>query len=425
MAFALYSLLLTLVAPLVRIRLWWRGRKSPGYQERIPERFGHVVPPGKPVIWVHAVSAGETIAIAPLIARLTEQFAGLDFVVTTMTPTGAAEVVRHLEGKVHHYYAPYDFPWAVDRFFRKMRPLLLILVETELWPGWMRQAKKRGVPVLLVNARLSAASTRGYEKVSALTKPMMASIKEIACQTEDHAKRFQQLGAAKDKVQVLGSVKFDVAAPANLEAVVTQLQQRWQAANRPVWIAASTHSGEEESLLTAHKILLSQHPHALLILVPRHPERCDAVQKLITTQGLGCDRYSDSQHVALPQVVLVDVMGLLTTLYAVADVAFIGGSLNDTGGHNPIEAAVHKLPILMGPSRHNFEDVCQQFEAAAGLATVNNAEELSATLSQLLNDNNRRNAMADNAYTIVEQNRGATIRLENLLTREITAVIAQ
>ena len=357
LAFALYQGVLVLLYPLVRLRLWWRGRQEPAYRERVQERFG-VVPNEIPAgaVWMHSVSAGETNAIAPLVTQLQDAYPELPFLVTTMTPTGSAQVQNLLGDQVAHCYAPYDFPWAVNAFFAKVQPRLLVLMETELWPNLIHAAAKAQVPVVLINARLSERSARGYRRISALTRPMLGQLTQIACQEAEHEQRFRALGASTGSLSTLGSIKFDKALPPEQEAKVAALSQQWQLAQRWVWIAASTHPGEDEVVLEAHQQLLARVPSALLLLVPRHPVRAEAVVGLAQQANLRVAKQTQadalsSDEVAQLQVLVADTMGQLQQLYGLADVAFIGGSLVPMGGHDPIEAALCRLPMVMGPAK--------------------------------------------------------------------------
>lgn len=381
-----YQVLLVLVWPLVRVRLWWRGRREPGYRERVAERFGHApadLPTG--AIWVHAVSAGETIAAVPMIEGLSAANPHVPLLVTTMTPTGSGEVVRRLGSKVSHCYAPYDFRWAVDAFLDRVRPRALILVETELWPNLVLRSRQRGIPVVLVNGRLSERSARGYARIGPLVAIMLAQFDLIACQSEAHRSRFLALGANPASVRVLGSVKFDLTLNDGQRTEAARLRQVWGLVDRPVLIAASTHPGEEEQVLEAFCTLRRTFPSTCLLLVPRHPVRATQVAELVTRKGLKVARQSEL-HNSAEDVVVGDVMGALLTLYGVADIAFVGGSLVPHGGHNPIEAAVWGKPVLVGPHVFNFQAVVDGFREASALTMVADASMLADALLRLIAD---------------------------------------
>jgi 3-deoxy-D-manno-octulosonic-acid transferase len=328
-------------------------------------------------------------------------------------------VVNLLGERVAHCYAPYDFRDAVDRFFDRVRPRLLVLMETELWPNMLEAARSRGTPVLLVNARLSERSARGYARVGALTARMLDSLKFVACQYPDHVQRFVNLGADAERVAALGSVKFDIELPEDHAVRCAELQTRWRLGDRPVWIAASTHPGEEEQVLEAHGSVRAVCPDALLILVPRHPNRRQEVSELIERSGFSYGRMSDGDELAAVDVILGDTMGRLLYLYGLSQVAFVGGSLIQHGGHNPIEAAVCAQPVLMGPQLYNFPDVAAAFQAAGCLAVVGDAAALAREVIRYLTESDQRRAAADTALEVVSANRGATDRLLALLEREL------
>ena len=417
-----YSFLLLLARPLVRLRLAYRARRDPAYGERIQERFARL-PEGLPegAVWFHTVSAGETIAAAPIILALADRHPDVPVLVTTMTPTGSAQVARLLDDRVAHCYAPYDFPGVVTRFYDRLSPRLLVLMETELWPNMLREAARRGVPALLVNARLSERSARGYGRIGALTRSMLTSLRFIACQYADHAERFLALGAAADQVGALGSVKFDVRLPADHGERVRALTADWSLDGRPVWIAGSTHPGEESVVLAAHQQLKARFPELLLILVPRHPERRGEVGALIDQAGFSQAWMSEVSAPVGRDVVLGDTMGELLYLYGLADVAFMGGSLISVGGHNPIEAAVCRVPLVMGPETFNFPDVVAAFGEAGCLHLITDATSLADRVGAYLDDETARQAAGRRAAGVVERNRGATERLLELLSAEVRA----
>lgn len=425
---ALYALLLLLARPLVLLRLSWRARKTPEYGKRTGERFGRL-PDNIPrsVVWVHTVSAGETIAAAPLIRALAAQLGSSAsaprLLVTTMTPTGSAEVRRLFGTTVAHCYAPYDFKDAVQRFVGRVEPTALVLMETEIWPNMIRVTADRNVPVVLLNARLSERSARGYGRVGTLIRPVLRRFTWIACQYAADAERFRALGVSPAQLDVTGSVKFDVAQQRNSREQDVQISALSTSAaldSRPVWIAGSTHPGEDELVLAAHQELQKAFPELCLLLVPRHPERFDEVARLAATrcptQRLSTLLSSSTEAGNapagdVPAVVVVDVMGLLRPLYGLAQVAFVGGSLIDRGGHNPIEAAVAGVPIIMGPGRHNFVGVCALFAEAGCLHEAADAAQLRAEVARLLADASAREAQGRRARELVAEHAGASARL--------------
>ena len=415
---ALYAALLVLCYPFVVLLLIWRGTRNPAYRGGRRERFGWVYASApRDVIWVHAVSAGEVIAAAPLIRRLMTMVPDVRVLVTTMTPTGANQVRRLLGNRVSHCYAPYDFPWALYRFLKRVRPRLLVLIETELWPNMVRMSAARKIPVVLINARLSERSARGYRRIAGLTRMMLSQLTWIAAQYPEHAQRFIKLGAPPDIVDVVGNVKFDVELPDDLTERIAALRTRWGAKDRPVWIAASTHAGEDEIILEAHRRLLERMPEALLILVPRHPERFDDVAKL-ASERLVTQRMTGTSG-GQAQVIVGDTMGQLVYLYGIAQIAFIGGSLVEHGGHNPIEAAAAGLPLLMGPHDFNFTSVVAVFEEAGCLHRVVDAVNLAASVNVLLEDTVRREAESKSAREAVSSHAGATARIAERLVHEL------
>ncbi|NOX49811.1 MAG: 3-deoxy-D-manno-octulosonic acid transferase [Gammaproteobacteria bacterium] len=420
----MYQIILWLVLPLVWLRLQWRGRKEPGYAVRQSERFGRVPPSIRPhPVWFHTVSAGESIAAAPLVQTLQADFPELPFLMTTMTPTGSGQVRQRLPD-VDHCYAPYDFGFAVRRFFTAVQPRMLVLMETELWPNLIAEAHRLEIPVLLINARLSARSARGYEKVWRLTHRMLSHVRFIACQSEQHQRRFIELGANPQTVETTGSVKFDVSLPVDFDATVMGLQKAFAWDDAPVWIAASTHPGEDEIVLKTHLELIEKIPGLKLLLVPRHPVRTDEVCQLVKRSGLTAAKQSELviTHAAdvAPDVVVGDLMGTLLYLYGVAQVAFVGGSFVEVGGHNPIEPALCGIPSISGPHQFNFTDVMSDLERVGGHVTARKAEQLEALLAgYLLNPTDRATA-GDAAMACVAANRGASARVLELLRSRIT-----
>ena len=403
----LYQVLLVLALPWIWVRLKVRARREPAYGQRRRERFGRV-PSGVStgVIWFHTVSAGETNAAAPVIRAVQERFPDDTFLVTTMTPTGSARVTSLLGDAVEHCYAPYDYPWAVARFVGRVRPKALVLMETELWPNLVEQTASSGASVYLVNARLSARSYRGYRRIGPLVRRMLGCIDEIVCQYEDTAARFRSLGAKS--VEVTGSVKFDAEMPPDRFGVGDL-----GFGTAPVWIAGSTHAGEEETVLDAHRLLRERFPDIGLILVPRHPERAAGVVQLATQHGFSTGSLSERPRGV--DVLVGDVMGTLAHLYPHAGVAFVGGSLDGTGGHNPIEAAVHGLPVLMGPTRHDVEEICARFAAAGCLHPVTGVNDIARVVGELFADPARRAREGESAKGVVDANRGARRAVVNRL----------
>lgn len=419
----LYTALFYLGLPLVAIRLWLRSRKAPAYAKRIGERFSYGMPRLQPGgIWVHAVSVGESIAAAPMIRALLQRYPQLPITVTCMTPTGSERIQALFAGepRIQHCYLPYDLPCAAARFLDHAKPKLAVIMETELWPNHIHQCAKRGIPVALANGRLSERSARGYGRFSKLTAPMLAEMSFFAVQTEAEAQRFRDLGARPQTVEVTGSIKFDLTIDPQLLQRAHELRGQWQALERPVWIAASTHEGEDEVVLDAHRRLLANYPNALLILVPRHPERFNSVFELCQREGFATVRRSTGANVeADTSVLLGDTMGELLFLYALADSAFVGGSLVPNGGHNLLEPAALAKPVLSGPHLFNFLDIAAQLREAGALAEVDDAEGLAVEVQRLFELPRDAQRMAEAGLAVMRRNQGALQRLLDGLGRLI------
>ncbi|RON83597.1 MULTISPECIES: lipid IV(A) 3-deoxy-D-manno-octulosonic acid transferase [Pseudomonas] len=417
----LYTALFYLGLPLVAIRLWLRARKAPAYARRIGERFSWGLPAMQPGgIWVHAVSVGESIAAAPMIRALLARYPQLPITVTCMTPTGSERIQALFanEPRIQHCYLPYDLPCAAARFLDRVRPKLAVIMETELWPNHIHQCAKRGIPVALANGRLSERSARGYGRFAKLTAPMLAEMSLFAVQTEAEAERFRQLGARSETVEVTGSIKFDLSIDPQLLVRASELREQWQAGERPVWIAASTHEGEDTVVLDAHRQLLANHPDALLILVPRHPERFNPVFELCRQQGFETIRRSSAEPVtASTSVLLGDTMGELLFLYALADSAFVGGSLVPNGGHNLLEPAALAKPVLSGPHLFNFLEIAAMLREAGALQEVDDAHGLAVAVQRLFELPRDAQKMADAGLRVMRSNQGALQRLLDGLDR--------
>jgi 3-deoxy-D-manno-octulosonic-acid transferase len=417
MARCLYTLFYYLITPIIVLRLLWRSRKAPAYRQRIGERFGFFKAPSlRGSIWLHTVSVGETIAAVPLVKQLQKQYPHKSIVVTTMTPTGSERVKALLGDSVFHVYAPYDLPGCIKRFLARIEPSILIIMETELWPNTIELCAQRYIPVLLVNARLSQKSAAGYQRFAALSQPMLRGLSGIAAQTEVDASRFVALGFSPERMQVTGSIKFDIAINEALQAQAQKLKAHWQQpAQRLVWIAASTHEGEDEIILAAHKQLLQQQPQALLVLVPRHPERFKQVAMLIEQAGFSAVRRSEGLEPALEtQVYLADTMGEMMLLLGASDIAVVGGSFIASGGHNMLEPAAWGLPIITGESDYNFLEISALLQQAQALTKVADANALAAELLSLT-DQSLRQQRGTAAMAVVEKNRGSLQRLLALL----------
>lgn len=409
MARLTYSFVLYLLTPLIWLRLLWRARRQPEYLQRLGERYGFYGrrPPG-PLLWVHAVSVGETRAAQPLVEALQRRWPAHRILLTGMTPTGR-QAAREVYGdRVVQAYLPYDYPGAVDRFLRHFSPEFGVLMETEVWPNLLAAARRRGVPVMLANARLSARSARGYGRIGALARPAFASLAGVAAQTADDASRLAELGVAP--VEVCGNLKFDVQPPADKLA----LGRQWRAAlgERPVWLAASTREGEEELVLQAWR---SVAPEALLVLVPRHPQRFAEVAALLGARGIEFARRSEELPGPASRVWLGDSMGEMAAYYALADLAFVGGSLLPLGGQNLIEAAACGCPVLVGPHTFNFKQATEDALAAGAALRVADADALGVAVDRLLADETALAGMREAAQSFARAHQGATGRMLALI----------
>ncbi len=392
--------------------LVWRGLRYRAYWHRWPERFGFVPPLlGLRTIWVHAVSVGEVRSSAPLVAELVRRYPEHRIVVTTMTPTGSQQVRDLFGERVSHCYVPYDFPDAVRRFLGRIRPEVAVVAETEFWPNIFVECSRRGIPLLLVNGRVSQASLRGYLRVPNITRAMLAKADLLCAQTPVDAQRLRNLGAPSDLVHVTGNLKFDVELPRALLAEASALRDQWGRA-RPVWIAASTHRGEERKVLAAFRALAERYPKLLLVLVPRHPERFGAVARLCRRRGFKVALRSRTPA-ALPlgtEVLVGDTMGELQRLYAAADVAFIGGSLVAHGGQNLLEACAVDVPVIFGPYMFHFEEISAMALERGAARQVHDVARLVAAVALYLDQPELRRAAGRAAHTLVSDNRGALAR---------------
>lgn len=413
-----YTLFFYLLTPLVILRLCYRSLKAPAYRQRMAERFGLFSGPSVGAsIWVHSVSVGETIAAAPLIKQLQQRYPDTPLVVTTMTPTGSVRVKALFGDSVLHVYAPYDLPGAILRFIRHFNPQLLVIMETELWPNTIHYSHKRAVPVIVANARLSAKSAAGYRRFAALTQSMLAQLTKVVAQSQADAERFLSLGLGSEQVTVSGSIKFDISLADELKAKAQALKAQWSNnGQRLVWLAASTHEGEDEIILEAFKQLLANSAadkaEPLLVLVPRHPERFQRVGRL--SQQMGFNTAQRSQVANPPvdcQVFIGDTMGELLLFFGCADIAFVGGSLVDNGGHNMLEAAVWGLPIITGQSDYNFLEISGLLQQQGALRKVADSTELAQCLEQLRVSPEARAQMGEPALQVMADNRGALDRL--------------
>ena len=413
----LYALAWAVAAPLAVARLAWRARRSPGYLERLGERFGFYAPAvPAPCIWIHAVSVGETRAAAPIVHALSRRHPGHRILVTHMTPTGRSTGLELFGERVERAWLPYDMRFAVRRFLRHHRPRFGILLETEIWPRLLEECSAQGIPVVLANARLSRRSARRYARFPRLTRWALSNLRGIAAQTQADAERFRALGAASAAVS--GNVKYDLQVPDRLVQLGAGFRARF-GAPRPVWVAGSTREGEEALLLDAFAAMATE---ALLVIVPRHPERFAEVAALASARGLAVARRSEDREVAPGVRVLVgDSMGEMLAYYAAGDVAIMGGSLLAFGSQNLIEPAALGKPVIVGPHTYNFEEAAEGAIHAGAALRVKDAREALAAAAALSADEARRAQMGEQARQFVAAHRGAVDRLMRWLDEVLGA----
>jgi 3-deoxy-D-manno-octulosonic-acid transferase len=413
---AVYVFLSWLLPPFACLRLLWRARREPRYLEHLGERFGHYeVAPTAPIIWLHAVSLGETRGAEPLVKALIAQYPGHSILLTHMTPTGREAGQALYGATVAQAYLPYDYPAAVARFLEHFAPRVGIVMETEIWPNLIHACHRRKLPLLLANARLSERSARGYGRFPGFSRAVLNELAVIVAQTESDAVRFRKLGAIA--VEVAGNIKFDIEPPASQLALGAAFRTGYGA--RPVLLAASTREGEEELLLD----VLSAMPQAdlLLVMVPRHPQRFDEVAKLVHSRGLAMQRRSEKRGVAADtRVLLGDSLGELFAYYRAADLAFVGGSLVPWGGHNLIEACAVGTPVIIGPYTMNFAEATESAVACGAALRVGDAAELARSAAALLDDAARRQVMHEHALEFARQHRGATQRTLEIISRAMS-----
>lgn len=404
----LYNLLIHLGLPLALLALYKPKKGKPGFGARWAEHLGRTPASGQEApLWIHAVSVGETLAISPFIRALKAERPDLPILLTTTTRTGAEQAAK-LGDLVVHRYAPIDYPWAVAAFLKCIKPRALWVMETELWPNWLAACEARHLPVTIINARLSERSCQRYARFQGAFDTLSRPLTHLLCQHQDDAERFARLGVGRERLAVTGSIKFDIQLGDEVYARGQALRQQL-GQSRPVWIAASTHQGEDEQVLAAFDLVLQRHPRALLILVPRHPERFDRVAELCAPYG--CVRRTGGAPIReTDKVYLGDTMGELPLMLAAADMAFVGGSLVKVGGHNLLEPAALGKPCLTGPAYFNFSDITRQLVAQGGAALVADAAALGEKVSELLADEGDRRQMGEQARAVVLRNQGALAR---------------
>ena len=415
----LYSAVLYVLTPVTVYHLIWRGFRFREYFQRWDERYASYAQPVPRIdIWLHAVSVGEVNAAIPVVEALRRAHPQLRWLVTTITPTGS-ERARALWGEsIEHVYAPYDLPGAVSRFLQHYQPRLALVMETELWPNLLFGCSDRDIPTYLLNARLSARSLRGYRALAPLIARVVRTVKRIGAQSAQDGKRFVALGAASSSIVDTGNLKFDIAVPEGLQGFVDAFARH--AGARPVWIAASTHEDEEAAVIAVHRSLRERWPDLLLLWAPRHPERFrNATQQAIDAGWRVATRKLTQWPDPGDAVFVIDTLGELQSFYACADVAFVGGSLQDIGGHNLLEPAAVGTPVVSGPHLHNFSDIARQLEAAGALRIGADAVAVGDLVQALLGDADARERMREAGLALVQAGRGALQRTLELIAPDL------
>jgi 3-deoxy-D-manno-octulosonic-acid transferase len=422
MARLVYSLLFYLLLPIILGRLLFRAIKAPAYTKRWTQRFGFVAPTKVPkeTIWLHAVSVGETLAAVPLVKALQEKYPDHRLMMTSMTPTGSERIKAAFGDSVDHSYAPYDMPDAVARFLNRIKPSLLIIMETELWPNTIAACRKLNVPVLLANGRLSEKSATAYGRIAPLVRPMLTELTAVAAQHKDDGRRFTDLGLAESSLCITGNIKFDLSLDQLTIEKARGLSAEWRGVSeRPILLAASTHNGEDETILQAFAKVRTEIPNLLLVIVPRHPERFKQVAELCTAAGFTLARRSSEGSLNGADILLGDTMGELMTFFGACDIAFVGGSLVPTGGHNIIEPAAWGVPVLTGPHLFNFSEASQLLLDGNAMRICRSAGQMAEQVVELLKNQAQRAEMGAAAQRIAEANRGALGRLLSLIDKTI------
>lgn len=412
----IYSLLLILVLPVIFLRLLWRSIKLPAYRVRLCERLGIYKTSSmrKDGILIHAVSVGEVVAAIPLIKALQKQYPQLPLTITTITPTGSQRVQQTFGDSVAHVYLPYDLSFAINSLLDKIAPKAVIIMETEIWPNFITSCKHLNIPVIIANGRISDSSVVGYKKIKWFIKPILKQLSCVAAQSRMDGERFLTLGLPKESLQITGNLKFDVQT--NTQQQTAGLALKAQLRNRLVFVAASTHNGEENQVLAAFNQIRSQVPQALLILIPRHPDRFNTVAEILQQQQINFVRRSENRVCTDEVAVLLgDSMGEMTMYYAMADLVFMGGSLIPIGGHNLLEPAALGVPSITGPNVHNFREITQLLQNANAVWMVQNSDELAAKAIELLNNPALRQQMGAAALQTVQTNKGALNKLMQIM----------
>lgn len=416
----LYISLSYLLQPMILLLMWYKGRKQPAYRKRLWERYGIYDEAEKPKpkgVIIHAASVGEVIAATPLIKEIAKRYPDLPLIVTTVTPTGSERVIAAFGDSVSHFYLPYDLPDAIERFLNFTAPKLMIVIETELWPNLIRKVNLRSIPFVIANARLSPRSAKRYGFIRHSIKGMLNQISLIMAQDEVSKDRYLALGYHAEKMVNTGNLKFDLEITEELHQAVVETKLALNLSRRKVWIAGSTHEGEEKLILDTHKLLLAQYPDLALILVPRHPERFRLVEMLIEKSGLSYVKRS--LHCPLTsndQVLLGDTMGEMMLLYGMSDIAFVGGSLVKHGGHNPLEPIAFNIPVISGLFTYNFPEIFKKLREVKGVLEIESTSEaLFEAVQFLLAQPELGREIAQSGFEVLKENQGALKRHIELL----------
>lgn len=412
----LYSAVWYLATPVLVVWMLVLIARDRAWRGGLRERFGLVRWSIRKGIWIHAASVGEVQAALPLVDALRMQYPELPLTLTAFTPTGRAHALRNLPHDVDCMLLPFDFPGAAARFIRRLRPRVAVIIETELWPNLFGACERARVPVLMVSARLTEQGARSYRRWRRLTRATLRIPAIISAQTDADAGRIQALGADPTRVTVGGNIKFDFRLPAGIADRAAGLRDETGIGDKAVWIAASTHEGEEEAVLAAHDAVLAARRGVVLVLAPRHPDRADAVAEAARAAGRRVARRSAGETCKRgTHVYLLDTLGELATFYGLAEVAFIGGTLVPVGGHNLLEPAAFGLPLLCGPHVEHVSDMFALLHEAGAVERVEDAAQLGATVLAMLDDAGRRGRAGEAARRVLEQNRGAVDRAVHLI----------
>jgi 3-deoxy-D-manno-octulosonic-acid transferase len=417
----LYSLLIILITPLVLLYFSFRGFRDRAYLQRWSERFAYIK--GQPKnggILIHAASVGEFNAASPLIKALLKAYPNLQITVTTLTPTGSERVKHELGKRVFHTYIPIDLPFSVARFLDRIRPSVIIVMETEIWPNLYLQAQAMDIPLLIANARLSEHSVKRFNHLSGFVGDVLQSVSWFGAQSRDDAGRLARCGANEDHIEMTGNLKFDLNIAASLDEKTLALRARWNT-NRPVVVAGSTHEADENVLIPAFVELLKSLPDALLILVPRYPERFERAEQLAREAGLSTSLRSDSEVCdSQTQCFVIDAIGELMVYYACADVTYVGGSIGDQGGHNALEPAALGKPVLFGPNMVNAREIANQLLQCRAAREIKDQQGFKEAAESILTDGSLRDAMGQAGKALIEQNKGALDLTLNAVEKQLS-----